>query len=662
MIRRPRRRAARRAAAAALAAAAIALALAACRDDEPAGPRADRTPANSLTAHDPDDPPYARRDLVRMLRERAAATPHPGDGDGRAWLESDANATAGTPGRWTIVFEAGEHGVAEGGSVFLMTSPFWGWSTPQTVEPDAPGFTSVHTDAVGVRLETATVDAQLLAVTIAGRDLVAGERIRFVFGAGPALASPDRFAERDERIWIAVDADGDGLRTVLRDSPRIDVAPRPAARLQLFLTSTAAAGERVRLTAALLDREGDAATDFQGEVLLELPDGLAGPERLVLEPRHRGVAHAELEVRAEGIHRVRGRSGELEAESNPLLADAGPAVLWADLHGHSQLSDGTGTPEDWYRYARDVAALDVAALTDHDHWGIVLLDERPELWQRILRAANEANAPGEFVSLPGYEWTSWIHGHRHVLYFADEGPLLSSLDDATDDPRELWAALGDRPALTFAHHSAGGPIPTNWAIPPDPHFEPVTEITSVHGSSEALDSPNPIYDPVPGNFVRDALDVGYRLGFVGSGDGHDGHPGLAHVASPTGGLAALIAAKHTRESVLATLRARRTYATNGPRIVLRAHLAGHAMGSTIPSGELGRNPTVHIRVSAPGELSHVDLIRSGSVVAQWNAEPRAARDAELAIPVPDLASGEYLYVRVVQVGGGAAWSSPFFID
>jgi hypothetical protein len=367
-------------------------------------------------------------------------------------------------------------------------------------------------------------------------------------------------------------------------------------------------------------------------------------------------------VRSEGVHRVRGRAGELVAESNPLLADSGPAVLWADLHGHSQLSDGTGTPEDWYRYARDVAALDVAALTDHDHWGIVLLDERPELWQRITRAAHDANAPGSFVSLLGYEWTSWIHGHRHVLYFADDGPLISSLDDATDDPRELWAALGERPALTFAHHSAGGPIPTNWAIAPDPRFEPVTEIASVHGSSEALDSPKPIYDPVPGNFVRDALDVGYRLGFVGSGDGHDGHPGLADVASPSGGLAALVAARATRESVLATLRSRRTYATNGPRIVLRAHLAGRPLGSVIPAGELGPDPTVRIRIAAPGELSGVDLIRSGGVVAHWDAASRAARDAELEIPVPDLEPGEYVYVRVVQIGGGAAWSSPFFIE
>ena len=63
------------------------------------------------------------------------------------------------------------------------------------------------------------------------------------------------------------------------------------------------------------------------------------------------------------------------------------------------------------------------------------------------------------------------------------------------------------------------PIATNWNYPPDPELEPVTEIVSVHGSSEAADSPGLIYKPVFGNFVRETLaDRGYVLGFVGSGD------------------------------------------------------------------------------------------------------------------------------------------------
>jgi hypothetical protein len=625
-----------------------------CRPSDEAPPEP-ASPAE--TPGDADRPPHGRPELTDALRADRAAPRSPADGGGRAWLESDAAATAMTPGRWTVIYEAGPLGVAEGGAVYLMTSPFWGWSTPQTFDADLHGYTEVTTDAEGLTLEAAAVDAQLLQVRVAGRALAPAERIRFVFGAGAALAGPDRFAERDERFWVAVDGDGDGVRGLLKDSPRIDVAPGPPARLVLTLQSTARAGEPARLVAAVLDASSSAAR-FDGELTLDaLPDGLAGPTRFALRD---GVGETSVAVHAPGVYRLAGRSGKLEAVSNPLVVDGAAPLLWADLHGHSQLSDGTATPEDFFRYARDVAALDVVALTDHDHWGVRFLDERPDLWETIRSQVRRFHTPGRFVTLLGYEWTSWIHGHRHVLYFGDEGRIYSSLDEATDDPRELWAALSGQPALTFAHHSAGGPIPTNWAIPPDPVFEPVTEVVSVHGSSEALDAPGLIYSPIPGNFVRDVLDRGLRLGFVGSGDSHDGHPGLAHLESASGGLAALLSPERTRDAVLDALRARRSYATNGPRIVLRTRLAGHPMGSVLPHAAVREGARLQVAVYAPGELSRIELVRSGAPGVLWEQE--GLRDVSFEVALDDLKPGEYLYLRAVQLGGGAAWSSPFFIE
>jgi hypothetical protein len=336
-------------------------------------------------------------------------------------------------------------------------------------------------------------------------------------------------------------------------------------------------------------------------------------------------------------------------------------VLWGDLHGHSNLSDGTGTPEDYFWYARDVAGLDIAALTDHDHWGMLLLDAHPELWDEIQQQTRRFHAPGRFVTLLGYEWTSWIHGHRHVLHFDDEGKLLSSLDPSYKSPVDLWRALAGQPVLTFAHHSAGGPVATNWAIPPDPVLEPVTEIVSVHGSSEAPDSPTPIYDPVAGNFVRDVLGRGYRFGFIGSGDGHDGHPGLAQLASPVGGLAAILSEERTREGVLAALRTRRVYATNGPRILLRTALGPYPMGSILTVGPGGSaSESLYVSVTSPQPLERIDLIRSGRVVDTF--ELKGERDAALERRVTELRPGEYVYVRVVQRDGGAAWSSPIYIE
>jgi hypothetical protein len=622
------------------AALAAALALA-CARAEPGAPNANRALAADLVAD--------------RARPRHAA-----DGGGRAWLEEApaGGARASEPGRFVFVYEAGTLGIAPGGTLLFQAPPYWGWSGPQLAEPEAPGFTRVTTEAAGVALAPETVDLGLLAIGVGGRALAAGERIRIEYGAGPAGAIADRFAERESRFFFGVDGDGDGVRAWIAEHPAVDVAPGPPARLALQLPATARPGEPFLLRAAVLDAAGNAGVAFEGTLRLTLPPGVDGPAELPVGAG--GRARAALRLASFGIVRIRAEGpGGLAGESNPcVVTPDAPRVLFGDLHGHSNLSDGTGTPEDFYAYARDVAGLDVAALTDHDHWGIPFLDETPAHWRRIEAAALGYHEPGRFVTLLGYEWTSWIFGHRHVLHFADAAELRSSIDERFDTPAELWASLAGAPALTFAHHSAGDPVATDWRIPPDPVLEPVTEIVSVHGSSESFDSPRPVSGMLQGNTVRDALARGYRLGLVGSGDSHDGHPGLAHVASSgSSGLAGILAAEATREAVLEALRARRVYATNGPRIVLDVTLDGAPMGAALPAGA---GKALVVRVAAPEPLEAVEFVGPSGVLAATEAQ--GARSLAFEAEAPALAAGDFLYVRVRQRDGGAAWSSPFFFE
>jgi hypothetical protein len=68
-------------------------------------------------------------------------------------------------------------------------------------------------------------------------------------------------------------------------------------------------------------------------------------------------------------------------------------------------------------------------------------------WETILKAAEEANAPGRFTAFIGYEWTSLSAGnnlHRNVI-FRDDATKASLVEPYTttppygsNNPRDLW--------------------------------------------------------------------------------------------------------------------------------------------------------------------------------------------------------------------------------
>jgi hypothetical protein len=580
-------------------------------------------------------------------------------------IAGPSQVEAGSRASWTFLYTAGPLGIADGGWVFLQVAPFWDWSTPQVIEPRAPGYTAVSTAASGVTLAAETVDRQLLGIQIGGRALAPGEEITLVYGAGGAAALVDPFAEQGSPFWFAVDGDGDGIRGLLPAPLTVEVVAQEARQLILTLPSVVRPGAAAELRLGAVDGAGNRAAIPETTVQLvwrRLDEAAAAatsdlPHSLALTPG--GPSRLAFTAPEPGAYVVEGSTaGGLVGASNPLLVSTtADEIVWGDLHGHSNLSDGTGTPEQYFLYARDVAGLDFAALTDHDHWGLRALAQNPEMWEEIRQEVARFHEPGGFVTLLGYEWTNWLHGHRHVLYFADDGPVLSSVDPRYETPAQLWQALAGYEALTFAHHSAGEPVATNWNYPPDPELEPVTEIVSIHGSSEAADGALPVRGAIEGNFVRDVLARGYRLGFIGSGDGHDGHPGLAALANPSGGLAALLTKDLSRAGIRQALRERRAYATNGPRIVLGATLDGAAMGSVVPP-----SPAAHLVVDVVGTapLERLDIIRVRQAVDSVALADDSRAHVERALGA--VHSGDVLYVRVIQRDGGAAWSSPFFVD
>ncbi len=354
-------------------------------------------------------------------------------------------------------------------------------------------------------------------------------------------------------------------------------------------------------------------------------------------------------------------------------------VYFGDLHAHtgeehgSGRTCGTGTLDENYLYARDVAGLDVFAVAEHD-WQIH--DEAD--WNQRMEQMDEYNEDGRFVVIPGYEWTSAKYGHRNVYYrdtgwpFFKNTPPGAGHNAITDDsrsPADLWQALrecGAR-ALTIAHHSSTGFFPVDWSYR-DPEFDRLVEVYSTWGNSEYYGAPFPGYaaDRHEGLGALDALKMGHRLGFMASSDGHDGNPGNAqwcyrqpHIHHRLGsGFIAVLAPELTRKAIFDAMYQRRCYATTGARILMDFRVNGAMMGQEIPGYEGDRFMEGEVIGTAP--LDWIELVQDGEVIYSEGAGGR--RHMKFDEVDWDAEGSSFYYMRVFQTDGEMAWSSPIWVD
>ena len=283
-------------------------------------------------------------------------------------------------------------------------------------------------------------------------------------------------------------------------------------------------------------------------------------------------------------------------------------------------------------------------------------------WQSIIDAAEEANEPGRFSAVIGYEWTSLSKGnnlHRNVI-FRDGGDKAGLIEPYTtqppmgsNNPRDLWKWLQNYEdktggsALAIAHNGnlsngtmfpivesfTGKEIDREYAEQRS-RWEVLYEATQMKGDGESHPylSPNDEFanfetwdkgnldlsvkktpDMLEFEYARSALKNGlkleaklgvnpYKFGLVGSTDAHtalttaddDNFFGKIAAAEPSAertshafmtnaqlglkimdwemtasGYAAVWAQENTRASIFDAMKRRETYATTGPRMLVR---------------------------------------------------------------------------------------------
>ncbi len=510
---------------------------------------------------------------------------------------------------WTV----GAVPMAEGGAIYLGRDGFNNHGAPQVDDPAGDNYITVTSSNPAATFTYQGVGLRQSLVTriegifrLEGATLQPGDTVTIAYGdrsGGSRGFYVQSYSVSRCRFPVYLDLEGDG-NFMQPAWPAVPVlGKREVAAVTVFVPSIVAPGEPFRVVVRSEDDRYNRASgpDPEYQILL---DGrpwsgiqAGGAALTVLED----VAIAE-----EGAHRfeVRSADGRIRGTSNPIWVRRDPPyrIYWGDTHGHIGFSDAQGTPDGYFTFARDDAALDFVTLSEHELW----TDDLE--WRILQEKAVEYRQDGRFIPILGYEWTVQPPGGHHNVYFRNPwiGRVGSQIAWLLPDLyRELRRRVRVDDVLVIPHaHSPG-----NWQVS-DPDLERLIEITSTHGTFEW--------------FGNRYLSEGWEVGFVGSSDNHHEHPGRTDTGTTfhteLGGLAAVMAEKKTTDAIFSAMRNLAAYATGSRRIILDAQLNGAPMGTRLPATD---RRTIGCRVMGTAPVDTIDVIKNGEIVYQKRYVGRA---------------------------------------
>ncbi len=500
-------------------------------------------------------------------------TPVPPEALGTATVTPDGDFEAGSHQSFTLTYTAGKFGIDDSGSLRICFRFASDQTRPQFEDPAKPNYTVIaaSNDAVlqyryDPKGNVRPWDRTLYIKVVRGF-LRAGDTITVRFGAtegGSPGMRMQTFCEDTYEFRVLVDPIATYNYQPLPRQPAIRIVPGPPERYLAVLPTLRRVGEQFTLKCKGEDRWGNPSDrcDATFRLRSSVPiDDL--PDTVTFAPGDFAVEVPGLSVSAPGDVEIRleDDAGVCIATANPLrIVEQAPLLpFWADLHGQSEETIGTNAADAYFAFARDCAFLDATGHQGND------FQITTPFWRELDRLCDAYDEPGRFVALPGYEWSgnTGLGGDRNV-FFPEAGrqirrsshALIDDVSDVHTDANsaaelfEAFAANAEWDVVVYAH--CGGRY-ADVKLAHDGRFEKSMEVHSSWGTFEWL--------------VRDAFEMGYRVGIVANSDGHKGRPGASYPGASlfgaVGGLTCLLMPGLSRADVLDCLRRRRHYATTG---------------------------------------------------------------------------------------------------
>jgi len=578
---------------------------------------------------------------------------------------------AGDDCPFELAYRAGSYSLQPGASVtFFMVGQRSLGTDLQLADPEQPGFVELAVpkgatldllcgkwEALGLTSEgpdahvAARRERPMGAVTVGFRivdgELAEGVEVRFRVGRTAGFRWK-RLAGR-KVFNVIVDPGGEGPKMRLPEPVAIRILPLDADHLDVFLPGACRPGAPVRATLRARDR-------FDNRAPLDGPVDVQIGETAATAYLSEGLGRIEVTPETTRMTATcQGLPGTWR--SNPCVPSEGLELYFGDLHAHDSGSTAEGYPDEVYRWARDEKRLDFVSVPVQVHR---YLDN--EKWL-LAKHFNECFLDeGRFVTLLAYEWQHSHYGDKVIHYLGGDMPYLPIDDPRYAHPTALYEALRGTDAIIISHHPGYEldlHVPgTDWdALETD--VDRLVELWSMHGSSEGVDPDDrPLTGPRRPEGVMGGLRRGKRMGLVAGSDSHTGRPGgsLDDVFPHGGGLCAVWAEALTRRSLFEALRARRTYALTGSRIVLRFSVNGAAMGSELPASS---RCELLAEIWAPDRVAKVQLLRNTEVIHETSPDEEVCRvEFEDTRPADDPV---FYHCRVTQADGHLAVCSPVWV-
>ncbi|MCU0350686.1 MAG: CehA/McbA family metallohydrolase [Flavobacterium sp.] len=279
-------------------------------------------------------------------------------------------------------------------------------------------------------------------------------------------------------------------------------------------------------------------------------------------------------------------------------------VFFGNLHSHTSYSDGLGTPQEAYTYARNVAKIDFLALTEHNHAEALGKDNigiatNPSLYKgsqpsSLISTAKAMTVDGKFVALYGQEFST-ISSGNHVNIF-DIGEviniqkgrydlLLDFLQTNKDSSGQSAVMLLNHPedrididSKEYGFDDFGSNVNT-WVNKLGKHASLIQIINGPGDDPKInLNASRPKED-----IYRKFLSLGFRVAPTADQDNHQKNWGNA-----TNARTAAVTTDLTKTNILEAMRKRHIYATEDPTLKIIIKVNNRLCGDIIsPLPEVG---------------------------------------------------------------------------